>query len=67
MIRRAILVLLVLASGCAALDNNDGALILASGSHICTAPTLAKCEEMQRVADSLHTGRLAKDIAEARK
>lgn len=65
-LRRALCIACVLGASCAALDR-DMPLTVTAGSSICTAPTLGKCEELQRVADSLNTGPLAKAIEEARK
>lgn len=55
---------LPLLSSCAAFDH-DG-IIVAAGSSICTAPKNGECERLQRIADTLNTGRLAKDIEAAR-
>lgn len=71
--RKFLLVFLVVATlpalpGCvSSFDPQSVSITVSAGSGICTAPTLAQCEAMQRVADGLNAGPLAAAVAEARK
>ena len=77
--RRSILVLLVLATvpalpgcGVTAWQRGQDGIIVTAGSSICTStegdlPSNGKCEDLQRIADFLNSGPLAKAIEEARK
>jgi hypothetical protein len=65
--RRTLLVSLVLLSGCAVVFPPENGIIVTAGSSVCTAPTLAECERLSKIAASLHTPEMNKAIAEARR
>lgn len=64
--RRTLLVSLVLLSGCAAFPP-EPTLTVAAGSSICTAPTLAECERLSKIGESLHSPAMERAIAGARR
>lgn len=65
--RRALLVSLVLLSGCATIWPPESVIIIPPGSSVCTAPTLAECERLSKVAESLNAPEMEAAIAEARR
>jgi hypothetical protein len=65
--RRTLLVALVLLTGCAVVFPPESSITVAAGSSVCTAPTLAECERLSKIAATLHTPQMERAIAEARR
>ena len=63
--RRTLLVSLVLLTGCAAFPP-EPVVLVAAGSSVCTAPTLAECERLSKIGASLNTPEMDRLIEEAK-
>ena len=64
--RRTLLASLVLLTGCATIWPPEPVVLVAAGSSVCTAPTLAECERLSKIAASLNTPEMDRLIEEAK-